>query len=351
MDTLDTHHGLPHAVRREHVFDDCIELYTKNLDYILEEFPFRIRYTKEKAIDTGGVSRDMFSACREDAYIAAFDGGNLLVPAFHPGTDMAKLPVLGAIMSHGFLACSFLPIQLAFPVIAAILLGPSVPLPDAIVMDCFVDYVSSYESEILKKDIEISRTNQPSLAQQLQGQPVDILSHLGCRELPTPQNIHHLLLGIEKHEFLMKPLGALHAIHAGVPQVHHDFWAQFSVQNLFELYMALNATPATVMCRIMEPEQLNSAQVRMLGYLSRFIGDMKQEELRRLLRFITGSSVLIDQDITVSFNRLHGFARRPISHTCSCTLELPTSYTTYLEFAHEFSQVLLSEVSWAMDSA
>ena len=82
----------------------------------------------------------MFSAFWKDTYVA-FDGGNLLVPAVHPCTDMAKLPVLGAIMSHGFLSCSFLPIRLAFPVIAAVLLSPSVQLPDAIVMDSFVDYV------------------------------------------------------------------------------------------------------------------------------------------------------------------------------------------------------------------
>ncbi len=78
MDTLDTHHGLPHKVRREHVFEDCIELYTKNLDAVFKEFPFRIRYANEKAIDTGGVSRDMFCAFWDDTYMAAFDGGNLL---------------------------------------------------------------------------------------------------------------------------------------------------------------------------------------------------------------------------------------------------------------------------------
>lgn len=49
----------------------------------------------ERAINTGGVSQDMFSSFWEHAYIAAFDGGNLLVHTVHPGTDMAKLPVLG----------------------------------------------------------------------------------------------------------------------------------------------------------------------------------------------------------------------------------------------------------------
>ncbi len=73
--------------------------------------------------------------------------------------------------------------------------------------------------------------------------------------------------------------------------------------------MSLNATPAAVLGRIEEPDQLNSAHSRVFGYLIRFIGDMKQEELRHFLRFVTGSSVLIDNAITVTFNNLHGFAR------------------------------------------
>ena len=309
MDTLDTHQGLPHEVRREHLFEDCVELYTKKLDTVLGEFPFRIQYKNERAVDTGGVSRDMFSAFWEQAYITDFDGGNLLVPALHPGTAMAKLPVLGAIMSHGFLSCSFLPIRLAFPVIATVLLGPSACLPDAILLDSFVDYLSSYESGILREAIEISRGNQVSYAPQVQEQLVDILSRLGCRELPTPRNMQQLVLGVARHEFLVKPLGALYALHGGVPKVHNDLWIQFSVQDLFDLYMSLNATPAAVIGKVQEPEQLNSAEVRVFGYLIHLIGDMKQQELHHFLRFVTGSSVLIDTPITVTFNSLSGFAR------------------------------------------
>ena len=102
-----------------------------------------------------------------------------------------------------------------------------------------------------------------------------------------------------------------------------------------DLYMSLNATPAAVIGRIEEPEELNSNQLGVFGYLTRFIGNMTQDELRRFLRFVTGSSVLIDKAIYVTFNNLHDFARRPIAHTSSCTVELPTSYATYLEFCYQ----------------
>ncbi len=58
---------------------------------------------------------------------------------------------------------------------------------------------------------------------QLQGQLVDILSRLGCRQLSTPRNVQQLIFGVARHELLVKPLGALYALREGVPKVHHQF--------------------------------------------------------------------------------------------------------------------------------
>ena len=59
---MDTHQGLGRTFRRNHVYEDVIETYQENLDQILKEFPFRVRYVKERAVDTGGVCRNWFSA-------------------------------------------------------------------------------------------------------------------------------------------------------------------------------------------------------------------------------------------------------------------------------------------------
>ena len=52
----------------------------------------------------------------------------------------------------------------------------------------------------------------------------------------------------------------------------------------------------------------------------------------------------------VRFNNLSGLERRPISHTCSCVLELPSSYEMFEYFAHEFQAVLSEESSWKIDA-
>lgn len=59
---------------------------------------------------------------------------------------------------------------------------------------------------------------------------------------------------------------------------------------------------------------------------------------------------MLDKAIHVTFNGLSGFARRTISHTCSCLPELPTTYETYPNFVSEFDKVLHSDCSWAMEA-
>ena len=139
-------------------------------------------------------------------------------------------------------------------------------------------------------------------------------------------------------------------MNSGVPSVYSPFWENLSVEKFFQLYKALNATPLKVLAMITDPECSNVAESRVFNYLKTYVGNMNQEELSRFLRYVTGSSVMMNSDITVMFNSLTGLARRPIAHTCDCTLELSRSYASYMEFENEFSKVLGSETSWVMDA-
>ena len=93
-------------------------MYREHKEELFGEFPLRIKYRFENAVDTGGVCRDMFSAFWEEAYIE-FEGEWLVIPSVRPGVD------IGTILIHGFMVCGFLPVRLAFPVVAAVLLGPA----------------------------------------------------------------------------------------------------------------------------------------------------------------------------------------------------------------------------------
>jgi hypothetical protein len=47
---------------------------------VMKKYPFFVRFDGEKAVDLGGVTRDMFSAFFEVLYLKLFDGSSLFYP-------------------------------------------------------------------------------------------------------------------------------------------------------------------------------------------------------------------------------------------------------------------------------
>ncbi len=269
----------------------------------------------------------MFSAFWESAYERLFDGSTLLSPVLHANVDMTQLSTLGAILSHGFLSSGFLPLRIAFPVLFLMLCGPTAEVPSQLLVEAFIDSVSYHDSQVLKDALNVNQFTSETVTGLL-----GILSRFGCRDLPTPNGLRQQLFQMAKFEFVTKPFAAVFSIHHGIPQHHRLFWESKNVQELWRLYLALGVTASKVIELIDEPLCLTSNQSRIFGYLIQMIGNMKQDELRSFLRFVSGSSVCLSKRIAVDFNSLSGLGRRPIAHTCDCLLELPVSYTTYLDF-------------------
>ena len=154
-----------------------------------------------------------------------------------------------------------------------------------------------------------------------------------------------------QYTFLIKPAAPLQKMNHGIPEQHHSFWKQMTVENLYMVDRSLSVSTAKVLQLLQEPNIESASQSEVWGYLETFVGNMTIEELRIFLRFVTGSFVVSIPAIYMAFNALDGLARRPISHTCSATLELSTAYSSNPEFSAEF-QLVLSDpyYSWRMDS-
>ena len=94
---------------------------------------------------------------------------------------------------------------------------------------------------------------------------------------------------------------------------------------------------------------MNRAEERVYGYLIKFTGSLKSEDLQDFLRFVTGCSVMLPDDITVIFNAATGLRRAISSKTYTCTIAIPTTYVTYPDFTNDFHSILQSDVAWIMD--
>ena len=338
-------------VNRATLFEDIIELYGD--DTIAVEYPMSIKFVGEKAIDCGGVSRDMISGFWEMAYRNIFDGSSLLTPTIEPHTNaIAQLPSVGRFLSHAFLCTGFLPTRVAFPTLAGMLLGPGVKIDSPILLEALADYLSEVDRGVLKEALTISRAQMcNSFPKYLKESLLTILSAYGCRQIPTPCNLQQMLLQVAKFVFQSMPMLAIVEINSGIPEVHKPFWASKTLDDLYSIYKCLSVTPSKVLALLNEPLFASRAEAVVYGYLRQFIGNMSLEQVRIFLRFVTGSSVCIADKLEVEFNGLTGLARRPIAHTCSNCLELSAAYTSYPEFEREFQLILSNETfTWVMDA-
>ena len=87
-------------------------------------------------------------------------------------------------------------------------------------------------------------------------QLIGILDQVGCRQTPQPSNLKQLIVQLAQHEFITKPLGAVQALHSGIPSSHHEFWKRLPIERLFVLYNALSATPKLVLEKLIEPSAM-----------------------------------------------------------------------------------------------
>ena len=66
----------------------------------------------------------------------------------HPHLDMTIFPILGRILSHGYLVAGHLPVRISLPALINMLLGPK--QVTQILLESFLDYISGTERRVFK---------------------------------------------------------------------------------------------------------------------------------------------------------------------------------------------------------
>jgi hypothetical protein len=337
MMSINAKKGEVHTIDRDNIYEDVLDIYRSG--EIVGEYPIEIKYTAERAIDDGGVQRDMFSAFWEEAYAKLFEGSTSIIPMVNPHIDMMVFPILGRILSRGFLVCGHFPVRVVLPTLIGMVLGPTTRVTSAILLDAFLDYISSIERNVFKSALEFKHNGVAQFPENIHSTLLNVLSQFGCRDLPTPDNFISIIERVAEYEFLIKPAAALTLINSGIPESQRQFWCNKTVNEITAIYERLGVTSEKVLDLLILPEAKCISESRVYGYLTTMIGNMKTDQLRSFLRFITGSSVCSAKDILLTFNSLSGLARRPIAHTCDNTLELPSTYMNYEDFHSEFQAI------------
>ncbi len=170
----------------------------------------------------------------------------------------------------------------------------------------FLDYLSNVDREMV-----VQALNMKEFTCEMKLSLTNILSRFDCMDLPTPQNMRLMLLHLSEQLFLTQPFAAISRMNGDVSTRHNKFWIMIEVEQLYDVYTAVNASPSKVLRTLVELAFFaNLHEKRVYTYLEQYnIGGMSVQEVRQFLRYATGSTVLTDSNLFVQFNALCGAGR------------------------------------------
>lgn len=202
--------------------------------------------------------------------------------------------------------------------------------------DSFKHYVSKSEASVI----------EGCLSDSIQGdnaELLDFLSAFDCKRRVTQDNLVEIIRELAHKEIIQKPQYVADCWGPIVSHLKLYFPDMFS---LHELYSSILPTNVKVIS-LLKAKPLTAAEGETLAHLKRFIRGLDESKLATFLRFTTASDVLVTDTLTISFTNNEGFQRRPVAHTCSYTLEIPSTYSSFCEFREEFMAVLNAD-NWEM---
>ena len=177
---------------------------------------------------------------------------------------------------------------------------------------------------------------------------LEFLSTWNCYKNPTKENVETLLFELAHQELVQKPRYIVHCWAPILSTLQVNYPAFQTRDGLTNLYASKRPTARKII-KLFKAETQNESQKQSLDHLKPYVRTLEGKAIERFLHFITGSDVIACEHITVEFNTLDGFDRRPTVHTCGPVLELPTAYDSYTDLAEEFTNLMRSEQAWSFD--
>ena len=93
----------------------------------------------------------------------------------------------------------------------------------------------------------------------------------------------------------------------------------------------------------------DNAEQDALKFLKRYIRGLEPIMLKKLMKYLTDSEIMIVDSIGVLFTKPESnFSRRPIAHTCTPCIELASTYNNFCELREEFGSIL-QRTDWEID--
>ena len=258
------------------------------------------------------------------------------VPILGPGQGIDYYQV-GRFISHSYILTGYFPICLSRVFTEALTCGESTITDDEL-LSSFYNFVDSFEADTLQRCVSAG-CDEGTFQQVV----IPLLSRYHYNSISIQSEVKGIMLNLARFALLEKPYYALSEIRRGMHEAHPSFWVRCNKPSLVtSLYDILTPTTERVLAMVEEPDFHTMSQERVFNYLRRFIRSLSSDDLGKFLRFTTGYSVCGPVHLSVEFNSVQGFERRPTVNTCTPSLTLSVVYFSYNDFNVEFRSLQTS---------
>ncbi|XP_069376383.1 uncharacterized protein [Paralichthys olivaceus] len=314
-------------LRRVNIVDDVLNIF---MEPKLLNANIKMEFINEKAVDSDGVSREVYSMFWEH-FLEQCEGEDERVPRLRPDYSEKAWQALGRVWLKGYLDHKIIPIRLSPAFVLACCQGIG-SVDEELLMMSFARFLSENERASLEKAL------QGNIDETVEEDLLDVFSRMGSHCLPSKDNVRAAILTMAHKALLQEPKFIIDCFHSSI---HHAVPTLITKESIMELYESKRPTNKKV-AQMIKPstDSLDPQEQTALNHLLRYVRSINQRKLEIFLRFCTASTVLCTDTIKVTFNRLCGLSRRPVAHTCGAVLELPCTYSSYPEFRQEFDNVL-----------
>lgn len=276
-----------------------------------------------------GVTKDCLSEFWGNFYDQCTTGSRAKVPYLRHDFSYEEWSAVGRIIVLGWTQCKYFPVQLALPFMESV----TIRRPTCDLIDSFLMFLPEEEADIISSALkDYESIDQDDL--------FDVLSNYNCRNVPSKGKLEKIIMELAHKELVQAP--------TFVANCWRREFGPIKGLDFKDVVKQLSPTSRKVVSKLSFPDKMTAEQETTANHLQRMVRSIEMNILKKFLRFCTGSDLLPDRAITVSFNNMTGLERRPVAHACPQILDLPTMYDDFPQFRSEFKNILESGV-WAME--
>ena len=283
-----------------------------------------------------GVYRDVLSTFWHDVYESLMVGEEERVPCIRHDYQRQEWEAIARILVFGYTSYQYFPILLSKTFFAQCLLGEDV-LSGEMLLASFRRYVSESERALIDRCIsgEVEEDDEELL---------QFFSNFDCKVLPRKSKLIRVLEEVAHKELIQKPQYVAECWKEVVLQLKPYFPSLEFINELRERLVPTNVKVIDAL----RVELTSDAERECFKHLKRYLQGLDKSKLERFLKFTAGSELMLFHELQVTFNQNENLLRRPIAHTCSFVLEVPSTYTSFPELREEFNHILEAN-NWEMD--